>query len=125
MADVGRIAQGMEVRSSDGRELGRVDETRPSHFAVRSNGDSYWLRRDEVARSDTRSLTLGFPADSLSHHKLSDPGLSGAVPATSRERAYLPGAKPDEASKLYDPDTAPPGTPAPDEGMGIHNSSPH
>lgn len=100
----------MRVLTTDGQELGTVQETRPSHFQVRGSGGSYWLRRETVRESDG-SLTVSFTADELSHHRLTDPGLSGAVPATSRQRAYLPGATPDEASDLYDPETAPAGTP--------------
>ena len=113
----GQVSQKMNVLSSDGEALGVVSETRPSHFAVATGGGTIWLRRDDVRSSEGDVLTVSFPADELSHHQLTDPGLPGAIPATSRERAYLPGATPEEASELYDPERAPAGTAAGDEGQ--------
>jgi len=113
----GAIALKMKVVSSDGQEVGSVSETRPSHFAVTHGSGSFWLRREDVQESAGGGLRLSFPADELTHHQLTDPGMAGAVPATSRERAYLPGATPEEASDLYDPERAPEGTPAGDEGQ--------
>lgn len=97
------------VYTTDGAHLGEVGETRPEHFKVIGPlFDAFWLRRDCVRESTAERVVVGFGEDELADYRLSDPGAAGVVPGGPHSRAYIPGATPEQASDLFDPNATSP-----------------
>lgn len=97
------------VYTVDGAHVGEVGETRPEHFKVTGQlFDAFWLRRDCVRESTAERVVVAFREEELADHRLSDPGAAGAVPGGSQSRPYIPGATPEQASDLFDPNSAGP-----------------
>jgi hypothetical protein len=106
------LYRGASVSTQDDVIVGEVDEVRPDHFQIITGaGESLWVPRSTVVVATEERVLLGFAATELDGYTTGDPGAPGAVPATSRHPAYIPGASPEDANDLADPNLPPEGSP--------------
>lgn len=102
------LERGTAVVTRDGKKLGKVDETRPAYFKVDApHAHDYWLDLACVERASASEVVLGFEAKDLDRYRKSEPAMAGAVPATSLQQSFLPGATPEDANVHYDPALGP------------------
>jgi hypothetical protein len=87
-----RMHLGMPVCTTDGHQLGTIDEIRLEHFKVAAPRQrDYWLELETVAGIEGDRAILCFPEDSLDSYRMSDPGAPGSLPASPTQPARVPG----------------------------------